>query len=238
MFAALRLLLLSFVLVCPLVAEALSPGQAYDLELPDGSRLNGAVYRGVEAGVDSFELVSVVGRVRLKEYRVVPRQKPLPWFIMAAPAYYLPLNQQQLGFSQALGINLAGSIPIFARSNFLIPRAVVSAGFTRYLGNKALLSGPELAAGPGWLIPLSKTARFFAVFTLTAGTAFYELLNTNLNRTFSETTFLGTAELGVGIYLARWGVICSYVQNYVYDEKLPLFSGGVRVAAVYFGGNA
>lgn len=236
--AALRFLLISLLAVYPLVADNLSPGELYDLELPDGSSLNGAVYRGQEAGADSFELSSVVGRIRLKDYRVVPRQKPQPWYVMAAPAYYLPLNQQQLGFSQALGFNLAGSIPIFSSSNFLTPRAVVAAGITRYSGSKAMLSGPELTAGPGWLIPLGRTSRFFTVFTLTAGTAFYELLNTNLNQTFSQTTFLGAAELGLGIRLSEWGVICSYVQNYVHDEKLPMVSGGVRLGAVYFGGKA
>ncbi len=236
MSAASRFVLISLFVVHPLLAEELAPGELYDLELPDGSRLNGAVYRGQEAGTDSFELASVVGRIRLKNYRIIPRQKPTPWYVTAAPAYLLPLNQQQLGFSQAFGFNLAGSIPIFSSTNFLIPRGVVAAGFTRYSGSKAMLSGPELIAGPGWVLPLGRASRFFVVINFMAGAAFYELLNTSLNQTFSQTTFLGTAELGVGIRLSEWGVICSYVQNYVHDEKLPLTSGGVRFGAVYFGG--
>jgi hypothetical protein len=222
----------------PLMAEELVPGNSYDLELPDGSRLNGAIYRGQEAGADSFEVAALVGRIKPRHYRVLHRPKPLPWLVAAAPAYYIPFNQPELSFSGAIGFNLLASIPVFSGTNFFLPRAAVAAGFTRYSGSRALLSGPELTAGPGWVIPFGSEARFYTALTLTAGTAFYELLNTNLNQTFSQTTFLGTAEIGLGIRFSEWGVILSYVQNYLYDKNLPLTSGGVRLGAVYFGGKA
>ena len=233
----LRLLCLVLLACSSLVAEKLTPGETYTLELADGSRLHSAVYRGVEAGVDSFELASVVGRVRLKEYRVARPPAKIPWMLAIAPGYELPLNQKELGFTQGLAIHLTGSAPLFGDAHLAIPRVVANAGFSRYSGSKALLSGPELALGPGWLLPLG-TSAWFALFHLTAGTAFYELLNVNLNQTFTQTTFVANAELGFGRRMSGWGITCSYVQSYLYDEKLPLVSGGVSIGAVYFGGNA
>jgi hypothetical protein len=219
-------------------AQELIPGQSYDLELKDGSRLNGAVYRGQQDRIARFELPSVVGELRLKEYRVVQPQKQLPWLLTITPGLQLPINQRELGFTHALGIELTGNLPVFRNAHFALPRLALLAGFSRYTGSKALLSGPEIAAGPGWLLPLGNSERWFALFHLTAGAAFYELLNVNINQTFSQTTFLAAAEVGLVVRRAHWGVILSYVQSYLYDEKLPLFSGGVRLGAVYFGGKA
>jgi hypothetical protein len=225
-------------LVVPLSAQELIPGQAYELELKDGSRLHGAVYRGQDAGFGSFELTSVVGQVRLKDYRIVNPQKQFPWMLAIAPGLEVPLNQKELGFTHGLGVQLTGNIPVFRNAHFALPRLAVFAGFSRYSGSKALLSGPEIAAGPGWLLPLGNSERWFALFHITAGAAFYELLNVNINQTFSQTTFLAAAELGLGLRVSDWGLICSYVQSYLHDEKLPLVSGGVRFGAVYFGGKA
>ncbi|GAB4423900.1 MAG: hypothetical protein OHK0011_04110 [Turneriella sp.] len=220
----------------PIRAQELIPGQAYELELTDGSRLNGAVYRGQEAGVDSFELATVVGRVRLKEYRIVQPPKQLSWMLALAPGLHLPLNQKELGFSHGVDVQLAGNIPLFKTPHFALPRLAVVAGFARYSGSKALLYGPDVTAGPGWLIPLGHGQRWFALLHLTAGAAFYELLNVNLNQTFSQTTFLAAAEMGLGLRLSQWGVMCSFAQSFLFDEKLPLVSGGIRISAVYFGG--
>lgn len=233
-----RLFCLLVIPLGPLLAETLKSGEAYTLELPDGNRLHGAVYRGQEAGADSFELATVVGRVRLREYRVVQPQKQLPWILAVTPGLQVPLNQKELGFTHGLGVQLAGNIPLFENPHFALPRLALVAGFSRYSGSKALLSGPDIAAGSGWMIPLGNSQRWFALFNLTAGAAFYELLNVNINQTFSQTTFLAAAELGLGLRLSDWGLICSYVQNYLHDEKLPLVSGGVRIGAVYFGGKA
>lgn len=233
-----RLLCLLLIFTGPGFAETLTPGETYVLELPDGSRLHGAVYRGQEAGVDSFELSSVIGRVRLKEYRVFPPPKKITWLLAVTPGLQVPLNQKELGFSHGIGVQLAGNIPLFDGAHVAVPRLAVTAGFSRYSGSRALLSGPELAAGPGWILPLGRESRWFALFNLAAGAAFYELLNVNISQTFSQTTFLAAAELGLGLRLSDWGLICSYVQSYVHDEKLPLVSGGLRIGAVYFGGKA
>lgn len=230
----LRLLCLLLFFTGAVLAEALTPGGTYVLELPDGSRLHGAVYRGQEAGVDSFELASVVGTVRLRKYRVLPPAKKMPWLLAATPGFQLPLNQPELGFSHGLNMQLSANTPLFEGAHAALPRLAVSAGFSRYSGSKALLSGPEFAAGPGWMMALGK--RWFALLNLAAGAAFYELLNLNMNEKFSQTTLIAAAELGLGLHLSEWGLVCSYVQNYVHDEKLPLLTAGVRIGAVYFGG--
>lgn len=225
---------LFFLVAAPLWAKALVPGEAYELELSDGSRLVHAVYRGEENGASVFDVAALSGTMRINNYRVIVPRKPLPWAIAIVPGYLVPLNQRELGFTHGLGIAASGSIPILAAKSLLMPRLYTTIGFSRYSGRRALLSGPELTSGPQWILPWGQN--FFGTFALAAGVAFYELLNLNLNNTFTQTTLLVSAELGIGWRRAHWGVALSYIQHYIHDEKLPFTTGGIRLGAVYFGG--
>lgn len=210
-------------------------GQAYDLELSDGTRLKNAVYRGVKDGADAFELKSVVGLLQLKAYRVLPAERRQGLMAMAGMQYLLPYDQKQLGFSESLSGQLSVSLPLLRESPAWVPRLWAGAGFTRFSGSKALLSGPEISAGPAWLLTLTQNHHLF--LNLSAGAGFYRLFNQSLNETFSQNTFIALAEAGYALRLARWGVSLSYVQQYIHDSRLPLNAGGIRFAAVYFGGN-
>lgn len=219
-------------------APTLVVGQSYELELADGSRLHRAVYRGKEGGHDLFELTSIVGNVKLADFKIIETRRPAGWLIAAGISAALPLNQADLGFSQGLGGQLGGSIPVFSSGAFWLPRLTGAAGFLRYSGSKALLSGPDVMAGPGWLLVLGDAQRHWLQLTALAGAGFYQLLNQNIGQTFAQNTFVATLEAGYLYRFARWGAGLSYVQQYIHDEKLPFTAGGLKFVFVYFGGDA
>ncbi|MCS6972361.1 MAG: hypothetical protein N2Z22_07740 [Turneriella sp.] len=230
------------VLALPIYAAPLQPGERYDLELEDGSRIRNAIYRGKKAGWEHFELSS--GLIQLKSFQVLQKQevqKPMqqkpkstPWLLALQAGYYLPMNQPHLGFRSGLGMALAASLPI--ADNPLLPRLALKAGFSRYSGSRALLSGPEITFGPGWIFFLDSKNRLFMQFTLTSGIAFYQLLNLSLEQTYNQSTFLATGDIGFGLRFGRWGILLGYMQNFVYDRNLPLTFGNFHFAATYFGG--
>ncbi len=220
----------------PLVAAEGVIGESYELELTDGTRLKNAVYRGKKDGGDAFELQSVVGVILIKDYRIVEPARRGALMLAASAQYLRPFNQQHLAFNEALAGTLTASIPVFATESAGWPRLSGHAGFTRLAGDKALLSGPEIGAGPGWLVPLN--SRHHVFFHAIAGAGFYRLLNQNLGETFAQNTLILVAEAGYLLRLQKWGIALSYVQQYIHDEKLPVTAGGVRIGAVYFGGNA
>ena len=211
-------------------------GQAYDLELSDGTRLKNAIYRGKKDTSDSFEVKSVVGLLQLRDYRVLPPHRPLGFMLTAAMQYQAVYDQKHLGFNEAIAGVASLSLPVFSVAPAYIPRLFTSAGFTRFSGSKALLSGPEATAGLNWLVQLAHA--HFLFINLSAGAGFYRLLNQSLAETFTQNTFIAVGEAGYALRFARWGLTLSYIQQYVHDLKLPLNAGGIRFGAVYFGGNA
>lgn len=208
-------------------------GQAYHLKLPNGSELKDAVFKGNEGGVSLFEIPTVLGPLRLKEFSLVTEKKAAPWIISLSPEVLIPQNQRELGFSQGLGLHLAASYP-FWRTPFA-PRLAASLGIVRYTGSRALLSGPEATAGPGWVIPFGKKQDHFIAVNLYAGYAFYALFNQALSETFQQTTFLGAIEVGYGYRYTQWAFLMSYSQNYIYDSNFPFTTGAVRFSVAYFG---
>lgn len=217
-------------------ASRLEVGRRYTLELPNGSILKDCVFQGREGSLSIFEISAAAAPLRLNTYRVVETPKTPPWFIAIAPALLLPQNQRELGFSQGLAIAVTASVPLWQGMTWYVPRLVGLVGFSRYSGSKALLSGPEAMAGPGWMYTFGKRSNYYMALNLTAGAAFYDLLNQKIDATFHQTTFLAAAELGYGYRFGAWAAQMSYAQNFIYDSNFPFTTGAVRLAVVYFGG--
>lgn len=227
-----------FILFLPAAAFALEPGAAYDLELRDGSTLRRATFRGHEADGDLFEVASVAGVLRIRDYQVISSPQPRSYLLTVAAAGMLPQNQQQLGFEYGLALQASGAFQIFPAGSTWIPYLVITAGFARFTGSKALLAGPDLGIGPGWFWPLSHDGAHNLHTAATAGSGFYQLLNQNLDQTYRQTTFCATLQFGYMYRTGKWGLSLAYAQQYIYDQNLPLFAGGVRAAVTHFGGGA
>lgn len=225
-------------LLLPAVASALDPGQAYDLELRDGSTLRRAVFRGHEPDGDLFEVASVSGLLRITDYRVIPRTPSHRYMLAVAAGGMRPQNQGQLGFEYGLALQASGAFVLFPGSDPWIPHLVVAAGFARYSGTKALLAGPEVAMGPGWIFPLSQGGVHNLNIAATIGSGFYQLLNQSLDQTYRQTTLCAGLQVGYTYRMGTWGLSLAYAQQYIYDQNLPLFAGGLRAAVTHFGGGA
>lgn len=218
------------------VAQPVPPlerGQSYTLELPNGSVLRQAVFRSQRVNVYIFDVPGVAEGLALTDFRVVPEPKPRSWLVSAGVSATFPLNQRELGFQQGLSGDLQLVMQVLPRQAVWLPWLSLRAGFLRLDGERALLSGPELSAGPAWLIPLGAGSRHYLYGDLTAGAGFYALLNEKVERTYQQHTFIGQGQIGYLFRQSNWGFLLGWAQQFVYDVHYPLINGGVRMAAVF-----
>lgn len=220
----------------PLSAEkgAPAPGEKYDLELNNGSVLKGAVFREQKAGADYFDVPGIGERLKIQGYKIAKPSSARPWRIAAGIAALAPLDQPSLGFTSGLQFDILGAVSLWAASAAAFPQLAVRTGFVRLSGDKAILSGPEVSAGPLWQIALDGHGRHNLSGALFAGSGFYELLNRNIESKFTQTTFIASAQLGYLYRSGQWGYALSYTHTYFYDTNLPLHTGGVALAVTYF----
>lgn len=222
-------------------------GQSYDLQLPNGSILRGAVYRG-EIGVLStpkgqktmlpiFDVQGIGNAIPIENFAIVMPPTPRPWVLMLGVNAGMPLNQGDLGFEQSLSGDVKAVVPVFLSLPAIAPSVALQAGFLRLSGKFALLSGPEVLAGPSWLFGLgSKSHNLY--LDATAGVGFYRLYNERVKRTFSQNTLVAQAQLGYLFRSHTWGFLLSWAQGFMYDKNRPLYSSGVHLAAIWQGGNS
>lgn len=220
----------------PLSAESepLSPGASYDLELENGSILKGAVFRERKAQADYFELPGVVDRLKIQRYRIMKPDRSRPWQATAGIAAITPLDGQALGFNAGLQFELLGAVSLLPAAQPLMPQLAGRAGFARLSGSRAILSGPEIAAGPLWQIAFDQGQKHNLRSLLMAGSGFYELLNRNIESTFAQTTFIAAGQIGYLYRTGHWGYALSYTHTWFFDTNYPMHAGGLSLAATYF----
>ncbi len=216
----------------------LSPGTSYDLELANGSVLKAAVFREMKNGEPIFDIPGLGDRLPVKNFQATLHDNVRRWHISAGIAAIVPLDQQVLGFGQGLAADLRAAISVFSFRSAWLPQLGFLAGYTRLTGERAILAGPELAAGPVWSHALDQAGKHLVMTSVHAGTGFYQLHNRSLDTSYAQTTFVGVAGAGYIYRYAAWGYGISYAHTWLFDANYPLQTGRMNFSVTYFGGES
>ncbi len=228
------LFLLNASLAVAATGEPLNPGGSYDLELDNGSVLKEAVFRERKADADYFDLPGVGERLKIQRYRIIQPARGRFWQATAGIAAIAPLDAQALGFNAGLQFELLGAISLLRAETNFFPQLAARAGFARLSGSRAILSGPEIAAGPLWQIAFDRGRKHNLRTAIMAGSGFYELLNRNIETIYAQTTFIAIGQIGYLYRTGHWGYALSYTHTWFFDTNYPLHAGGLSLAATYF----